>query len=154
MTTTKRKTPTLPNKPSALVRVARRDLIACMKQPKKFAINMGTWMNQYHPDGPCTVCQAGAVMARTLKIKPTYGRETYPSEAVGAGRTHSQLSALNYLRGGGTLGVECFLQELDMPREYRYPKWMKTAYATFEDNSKKYLKWLERVELWLRRKGL
>ncbi len=58
----------LPKKPSALITVALDDLRKVEHSPK-YTVGMGTW---HTPHGKkCTVCLAGAVMAKTLKTLPT-----------------------------------------------------------------------------------
>lgn len=60
----------LPNKPSALIMLALKDLIN-VEQNKKYEIDMRTW---HEPEiigdktTKCAVCFAGGVMAMTLKI--------------------------------------------------------------------------------------
>lgn len=55
----------LPNKPSALIRVALTDIELCRKDPK-YDLDMNDW---HRPgiDKICYVCLAGSVMAKTLK---------------------------------------------------------------------------------------
>lgn len=53
----------LPNKPSELLTLALDDLQACHRS-KKYNINMNIWYNE---NGACTVCLAGAVIAKESK---------------------------------------------------------------------------------------
>lgn len=61
-----KKAPTkLPDKPSALIRLALKDLEKC-ERSRKYKIDMDYW---YKPNGKCKVCLAGSVMAQTMQIK-------------------------------------------------------------------------------------
>ena len=58
----------LPNQPSALIRLALADLAAMERRPR-ITIDMGTWFDSEVDEKgrqDCTVCLAGAVMARSL----------------------------------------------------------------------------------------
>lgn len=60
----KQKVVKLPEKPSALIRLALRDLEK-VERSRRYRIDMEV----YHvPNGHCRVCFAGAVMAYTLKV--------------------------------------------------------------------------------------
>lgn len=89
----------LPNTPSKLVAIARKDLRAVSKL-KRYRINMGVWHcavgGVATPETPCEVCQAGAVMARTLKADINEDLSNYSFDDA----TQDKLSALNYLRRG------------------------------------------------------
>lgn len=54
----------LPDKPSALIRLALRDLEKT-ERSRSYKVAMHTW---HESNGHCTVCFAGAVMAQTLNI--------------------------------------------------------------------------------------
>ena len=56
----------LPNKPSELLIVARDDLEKCIADG--YFVRMGQWLSML--DGTCSVCLAGAVMAKSLGIHP------------------------------------------------------------------------------------
>lgn len=58
----------LPDKPSEIMRLALADLRSC-KSDDTYKINMGTWHTPLL-NGRCSVCLAGAVMAKTLKADP------------------------------------------------------------------------------------
>lgn len=89
---------TLPDKPSALIRLALADLAKCERSPK-YKINMAWWLKG--PDAAdtvCKVCLAGAVMAQTLRLKVESDKEIMPISGSDDGR---KLSALDWLRQGG-----------------------------------------------------
>lgn len=63
---------TLPNKPSALIKLALKDLRACESNPT-YKINMYVWHTERSVSFDkkhCQVCLAGAVMAKSLKVRP------------------------------------------------------------------------------------
>lgn len=62
----KTKTSQLPNKPSELIRVALKDLKKAERSPR-YKINMDVW---HMPNGKCSVCFAGGVMAFSCKASP------------------------------------------------------------------------------------
>lgn len=59
----------LPDKPSALIRVALADLEKCEKDPR-YEIEMDHW---HQANGVCKVCLAGSVMAKSLGAEPSKG---------------------------------------------------------------------------------
>lgn len=82
-TETKEQRHTLPEKPSALIRVALADMAKC-EASENYEINMGSWHDadsdrafwsyeaaektEYEP---CEVCFAGSIMAQTLEVPST-----------------------------------------------------------------------------------
>lgn len=84
----------LPNKLYKLIRVALADMRKCMESDK-YEIQMGVWHAPVE-DGICAVCAAGAVMAQTLKRKPT--RELDPFDF--SVDIQTKLLSLNALRMG------------------------------------------------------
>lgn len=91
----------LPNKLSALIRVAVKDLIAVEKKPKVYKIHMGLWhvpatSGMYTGTRKCSVCLAGAVIAQTLKGSPK--RDLVPRDY--SDKTSAKLRALNHIRQG------------------------------------------------------
>jgi len=72
------KTP--PQKPSALIELALKDLNV-VERSKKYVVDMDEW-HQLELDNNdkemCAVCFAGAVMAKTLKAK--FGKSVYPDD--------------------------------------------------------------------------
>jgi hypothetical protein len=83
----------LPRKPSALIRLALKDLVAA---EKVYGIDMFDWVvpAAESAKGKCTVCLAGAVMVGTLKMKPEY------QLPINAGPDATTLEAINDLRQG------------------------------------------------------
>ena len=104
-------TPTLPERPGALLRVALRDLRHVERDPR-YEVQMGFWHTgtaQWGAgDDPCAVCLAGAVMARTLGADPGVLRRPWDySEEVGR-----KLIALDALRCGSVAaGLAAFYGE-------------------------------------------
>lgn len=84
----------LPNKPSTLIRVALRDLIAVERNTKTYEVSMGTW--HAADKGKCYVCLAGAVMAKSLKTPRT--RDAWPF--LFPDDTKEKLDALDGFRRG------------------------------------------------------
>lgn len=80
----------LPDKPSALIRVALRDLEACEKDPR-YEIEMDYW---HQANGVCKVCLAGSVMAKSLGAPPDKSLGSYDFDEDG------KLVALDYFRLG------------------------------------------------------
>lgn len=91
----------LPDKPSALIRVALEDLEKCEKDPR-YEINMGRWhertlTDEDNPDSAkCAVCFAGVVVANRLGLTPD---ETFRFKAFDY-ETRSKLLALDEFRCG------------------------------------------------------
>lgn len=83
---------TLPDKPSALIRLALADLVKC-ERSKKYRIDMEFW---HMPNSQCAVCLAGAVIAKTLGADS--GRYVGPSDFLND--TYRKLCALNAFRTG------------------------------------------------------
>jgi hypothetical protein len=83
----------LPNKPSALIRLALKDLSAVEKMKAKYRVDMEVW---HEPNSHCTVCFAGSVMACSLKADP---KENLDYDAFGK-ENKKKLLALNYFRTG------------------------------------------------------
>lgn len=85
----------LPILPSDLIMLALKDLMAVEKL-KSYKINMGKW---HEPNGKCSVCLAGAVMVKELKI-PKYKSVTGPGGLGLSDREANCLSALDRFRRG------------------------------------------------------
>jgi hypothetical protein len=85
----------LPSKPSALILLALKDLASVERLKNKYRVNMKQWLAQ--KGGKCNVCLAGAVMARSLNLKPKNDRGTFydmtPSQ-------QNKMFALNSFRVG------------------------------------------------------
>jgi hypothetical protein len=104
----KKKQTKLPDKPSALIRLALRDLEKC-ERSKRYGINMAEW---HKPNGVCEVCLAGAVMAKTLSVPANVHLDPFamlPHQDDSA----RKLIALDYFRCGQVnagiinMGVTC-----------------------------------------------
>lgn len=83
---------TLPNKLSALLRLAVADAQKCEADPR-YKLDMSQWHEPWEEDdGVCSVCMAGAVMAQTLgaPIDESYG--PYDFERHGSDYTPIRLS--------------------------------------------------------------
>lgn len=89
----------LPDKPSALLRLALADLRKVEALPEIYTVDMGTYHESW--DGRCNVCLAGAVMAGTLNIPAD--EDTLPCNLgiVFAPKLH----ALDALRAGEVGGA-------------------------------------------------
>ena len=91
----------LPRVPSELLRRALEDLDACARD-SRYKIDMA----QYHKsesEGACSVCLAGAVMAKSLHAHPheSFGPKHFPGDTAA-------LLALDYFRKGDIqLGLNC-----------------------------------------------
>lgn len=96
-TKTKKK---LPNKPSALIRVAVEDLKKAERDKKTYRINMDDWHVSEKADlngsGKCEICFAGAVIAFSLGIasNETMNPDDFPKT------TKQKLYALDQFRYG------------------------------------------------------
>jgi hypothetical protein len=83
----------LPRLPSALIRLALKDLERVSKR-KNIKVDMDDWVVQKRKK--CSVCFAGAVMVGTLGVAPTGYKDPYDC----GDENLSQLKALNALRAG------------------------------------------------------
>ncbi len=88
----------LPDKPSDLIEVALNDLRRVRKS-KKFKIDMYDWFSG-QLDGRCSVCLAGAVMAKTLNLKVSEGDTLIPNCNLRVSPVSAKLEALNSFRTG------------------------------------------------------
>jgi hypothetical protein len=86
---------TLPDKPSELLRMGLEDFAKIEADPR-YVVDLRRW---HLPDGAaCRVGVTGAVMARRLGVLPE--KYTWPFDFDD--ETRRRLSALDYLRAGGT----------------------------------------------------
>lgn len=92
----------LPHKMSALIMLALGDLMK-VERSKRYTVNMGIWHephgeepSEQTPTGPCSVCFAGSVMAKTLDAPITNTR--FPENF--SNHNNAALYALNSLRQG------------------------------------------------------
>lgn len=114
----------LPDKPSALIRVALADLRAVENSPN-YDVNMALWhCPAVDADDTCTVCFAGAVMAQRLgadlnesSCPLDYDQETY-----------DKLVALNKFRQG-KLGYGLGLMDIPLPEGFKR-NWHVVEYET------------------------
>lgn len=90
----------LPNKPSALIRLAIKDLEACEKD-ESYNINMDRWQMPLS-NGICEVCLAGSVMAKTLGVPRTL--ESTAAFTSLDMPTMNKMWALDYFRKGNLYG--------------------------------------------------
>lgn len=86
---------TLPNKLSDLIELALSDLIKCEQDPR-YNISMLVWHEGTRYTGKCTVCLAGAVMAKTCGAN----LETDLQPADFPPVTKAKLRALEHIRNG------------------------------------------------------
>jgi hypothetical protein len=88
----------LPDLPSALIRAALDDLRE-VEASEDYRVDMGIWHVRTRPGGPCMVCLAGAVMAKSLGLGAGSGDYSshnpgdFPEEKV-------KLMALEWFRCG------------------------------------------------------
>jgi hypothetical protein len=84
----------LPNKLSALLRLAVQDAQKCEAMPEKYRLDMRSW---HQPSGSvCAVCMAGSVIAQTMSAD-----ELMEYEPEDFGDDADRLCAINYMRQGG-----------------------------------------------------
>lgn len=135
-----------------------------VRRNRCYRVDMGVWHSRNDPydtvsaDNPCRVCQAGAVMAQTLKFDPN---ESILLTDLPPSPDRYALLALNSLRNGN---VDHFLVLLNHgPRLARFfrrldyleqSRDLQQGYCRYDFNPKKYLAWLRRVETGLRKLGL
>ena len=84
----------LPNKLSALLRLAVQDAQKCERDPR-YELNMGAWHVLEDGDATCQVCMAGAVMAQTLQY-PIDRRVTWSD----ASHMDNTMHAIDNMRTG------------------------------------------------------
>lgn len=88
-------TTTLPTIPSALIRVALKDLALC-EADDNYKISMGRWHGPSVTNNVCVVCFAGSVMAQSLGADPE--GISHPLDFPRA--TRNSMYALNMFRVG------------------------------------------------------
>lgn len=93
----------LPNKMSALIRIALADLRK-IERSKRYGVDMNSWHTPLYGKGRCLVCFAGSVMAKTLSTSPY--ADTHPAHF---GPDEGKLRALDALRLGKVLVASGFL---------------------------------------------
>lgn len=129
----------LPNKLSALIRVAVADLAKAEKS-KRYVVDMGSWHDPGGtPSSKCEVCFGGAVIAFSLKVSSSVYTEPYRFPES----TKCKLLALDALRSGnvvraaGMSGVcspaqrtrisNCFMDDVSVPEYGHDNRGFKTA---------------------------
>ena len=96
----------LPDRPSALIRVALEDLARIEKTPG-YVVNMRRW-HEPLGDGHCAVCFAGGVMATRLGLQPDEDFRTTLGKTMILDPVMRKIFALNNLRVGDTsTAFEC-----------------------------------------------
>lgn len=105
----------LPNKPSALIRLALRDLRRVEATPG-MKVDMGSWVYQ---NKVCHVCFAGSVMSKTCGLKNVEVWEDL-SQICGEENANKFL-ALNSLREGG---IGDAFEFMGLSRPERLPKFV------------------------------
>ena len=114
--------PVLPDKPSALLRVALSDL-AKVEQDIRYKVDMSSY-HVVRPGGICHVCLAGAVMAKSLKVP-------FVSAIPARLPESDEIYALEQLRVGE---LHRALLNLDLPIPNDLPKSVPvTTYETDRD---------------------
>lgn len=137
------KTKKLPNKPSALIRVALADL-AKVERSKKYVVNMDTYHSPYRDPGKCSVCFAGAVMAQTLGAS---SEEWWTPEEF---NDEDKLRALDEFRVGEVaygldrMGVGC---PPSVPASMKVPAYSKRTRLAFRAAMRKLATMLEKAGL-------
>lgn len=133
----------LPNKPSALIHVALKDLELCEADPR-YEVNMADW-HEPDNDGTCYVCLAGAVMAKTCGANP---KERFDFSNF-HGHTPRKLEALDAFRVGAVeYGLE--LLKLKLPEGFSSHRTISTYLANpplFKMHLRRLAKDLEAVGL-------
>jgi len=89
----------LPSIPSQLLRLALNDLELCEQDPR-FRIKMETWLVKNEGEDYCSVCLAGAVMAKTLQTPIPFSGERFSCAPSNFGMLERQLGALDSFRVG------------------------------------------------------
>lgn len=90
----------LPDKPSALIRVALADLAKVEADPK-YRVDMSEWVLWDGDSSPCEVCFAGAVIVGTLGGGPNFTEDFFRSHPhLFDSGTSRKLHALDAFRNG------------------------------------------------------
>lgn len=133
---------TLPSKPSALISLALADLYAVERQQNVYEVYMGDW---HLPIGTkCSVCFAGAVMAKTLGESP----ENATSPHSFSSGTCNKLEALDYFRLGSVgEGFEC------MGRSWMKGQRFQRQIESYSVDSLKFKRQMRRLVRTLRANG-
>jgi hypothetical protein len=139
----------LPNKLSDCIDVALKDLDAAKKLG--FKVNMGNW---YRNEGKtCTVCLAGAVMAREFdldKYEDAGPATLFLTDNLISEHDYDRLHALNLVREG--LVVEALARLDDVPEVW--PANTLTMLSTGNTDTKAWRKDMLNIRDYLREQGL
>lgn len=131
----------LPDKPSALIRLAMADLEA-VERDGRYVVHMETWHIAY--ENKCSVCLAGAVMAKTLE---TDSKLTTSPLAMG-NDICKKLSALDSFRNGH---IAAGLEQMDIEPIEKLWSWNVCSYHTnpteFKEDMSEMADMLEGLEL-------
>lgn len=137
----------LPNKLSALIRMALIDL-GKVERSKRYTVNMQVW---HQPCGElCAVCLAGAVIAKELGVSPEVSVD--PLEY--SHEIKSKLFALESVRTG---------QIEDAVTELTHPVYFKDAvegcgepptFPSYRKDKRRFKRGLRKLATWLERNGL
>lgn len=143
----------LPDKLSALLRVALKDLKAVEADPN-YEVYMGEWHTPTHMNGKpvCLACFAGSVMAKSLNLAPTkhQGLSTFSAG------TWRKFYALNAVR---TSNIDVALMHLDVDPEKISSFSMKIKAAgghitRYETNKEKFHEDVCKLAAFLEEEGL
>ncbi len=111
----------LPNKPSALIRVALVDVKLCRKDPR-YKLSMGCWHSFNSYTGKCSICLAGSVVAQTLK--KSYKLNIIPEDC---NSVEMKLRAIDRFRTGRVESGLIYLgYEFQKLIGFKPPRWRKT----------------------------
>lgn len=114
---------TLPDKPSALIRVAMADLKKCERDPRYF-VDMAQWHEFNESKNACAVCFAGAVMAKSLKVSEPLVEGNYADPYKFGTTVQHKMQALNQFRAGE---IEDALERLRIVRPAELPRCINVA---------------------------
>lgn len=138
----------LPDKPSALIRVAMADLKKCERDPR-YTIDMMQWHEFDEMENTCAVCFAGAVMAKSLKVADPLDSKNYTDPFKFGGDTQRKLQALNQLRAGE---IDNGLRLLRVSRPAEVP--MTIFVERYENKPKQFHRQMEAMAAMLEGHGL
>lgn len=138
---------TLPEKPSALIRLALDDLRK-VERDERYGVYMGEW-HVPRDSGTCEVCLAGAVMAMSLGANiQTYSMPSDFQEQDQA--TTERLLALNNFRSGhiadGLCVMRCYSSRRSLPNYMFVPNY-HTDHEDFYVAMEKMADMLERASI-------
>lgn len=139
---------TLPDKPSALIRVAMADLKKCERDPR-YTIDMAMWHAYDETTNTCAVCFAGAVMAKSLKAADPLTEGNYRDPYSFGSIVRHKMQALNQFRAGE---VEDGLERLRIVRPSDMPR--RIDVVRYEDQPVHFHRQMEAMAAMLEGHGL